>query len=867
MKNVNALKATDAYKTSHRNQYHPLTEYIFSNFTPRSDKLFPHYSTEDRHGVIFFGLQAVIKDFVINLWNNGFFYRKKSEVVSEYRNFLVTSLGADKDVDLSHIESLHDLGYLPLEIRALPEGSLVPIQVPVYTVVNTHPDFGWLTNYFETPLSAETWKPSTNATISFQYLKLCDEYADLTCDNKLHLPFQCHDFSARGLSGLTDGYYSGVAHLTSFSGTDTILAIEGAEDNYGMKGQFVAGSIPASEHSVATTNITYNMSKLDQSVQELDEQRYLAEKEFLLRYITDIYPSGTVSYVADSYNYFSVISRMLPELKNEIMSREGRLVIRPDCYDGETKLLTDNGFKFFKDLLPTDLVAQVLDDGSYEFTKPLKYVAEHYEGDMIKFNDQNGKLDLLVTPNHRMIYTRNGTEVVTEAKDMPEQLHHYHHFSRSAKAKEDVDKRLTWKQRLAIAFQADGSFCTGCAKTKIRFSFSKERKISRILNIISKCGYESVVYDLKDGKKEIHTAIDFGITKDFSWVGTDMLTAQWCRDFIEEVSYWDAHRRSDTRFKVDSTTKSVIDVIELVALSAGYGVYRTETEDNRKEIFLNIHTLHIMKNNKLGGQGYTKETTKDFSGTVYCVKVQTGRIIVKRNKCVMVCGNSGDPVHIIAGYHIEKFSSWATLQTSPIQSETEVIYLNSTGKYYLLDHEATVNHCISEEYEISYAEAVGTIRCEWNTFGGTVNNKGYKVVDSHIGLIYGDSITVQRAKEIFKRLEAKGFASSNIVFGVGAFSFNYSTRDTFGFACKATGAVIDGKEFMICKEPKTDTKKKSAKGFIKVVKDGKSFKLVDNLPLSSVNDKDNDLQLVFKDGVEYNTTTLTEIRERVKSNL
>lgn len=579
----------------------------------------------------------------------------------------------------------------------------------------------------------------------------------------------------------------------------------------------------------------------------LDMKRLVAEKAFLLEYITKKYPTGFVSYVADSFDYYGVLTRILPSIKEEIMMRNGRLVVRPDCYDEKTLVLTDSGFKFFKDLLPTDLVAQVLEDGSYEFVKPLKYVAEHYEGDMVRFKDGKGKLDLLVTPNHRMIYTRYGKEIITEAKDMPEQLHHYHHFARSAKAKEDMENNLTWKQRLAIAFQADGSFCTGCVKTKIRFSFSKERKISRILNIISKCGYDAVVYDLKDGKKEIHTKVDFDINKDFSWVDTHRLTAQWCRDFIEEVSYWDAHRRSDARFKVDSTTKSVIDVIELVALSAGYGVHRVECEDTRKDIFSNVHTLHIMKNNKLGGQAYSKEIIENFSGMVYCVQVPTGRIVVKRNSCVLVCGNSGDPVKVVAGY------TWngTDYQLEDEAYDEEACYgyeaVKINGKFYRVVERSDWTQ-IDTDCEIPYHEAVGSIQVLWEIFGGEVNSKGYKVLDSHIGMIYGDSITVKREIEILKRLKANGFASSNIVFGVGSFTYQFNTRDTFGIAVKATGCFIDDYEIMVSKEPKTDPSKRSAKGFIKVVRKNGILHQVDNISFEEINDEDNLLQPIFRNG-------------------
>ena len=275
-KNINPLFATDGYKIGHIQQYHPKTELIFSNFTPRADKLFSHYADDAPRGVLFVGIQGVVKNFIIDLWNEGFFERDRAEVVNEYKNFVKGYLGTDMDV--SHIGKLHDLGYLPIEIRALPEGTLCPIQVPCYTVHNTYPEFGWLTNYLESALSAETWKVITNATTAFQYRLMAEKYAKETCDNTLHMPWQCHDFSARGLSGIRDSYHTGIGHLASFMGTDSVLAIQYANDYYNMQGSFVGGSVPASEHSVATTNIGTIISKLDQ-----DNQYKGMDLEFLLK--------------------------------------------------------------------------------------------------------------------------------------------------------------------------------------------------------------------------------------------------------------------------------------------------------------------------------------------------------------------------------------------------------------------------------------------------------------------------------------------------------------------------------------------------------------------------------------------------------
>jgi nicotinamide phosphoribosyltransferase len=147
-------------------------------------------------------------------------------------------------------------------------------------------------------------------------------------------------------------------------------------------------------------------------------------------------------------------------------------------------------------------------------------------------------------------------------------------------------------------------------------------------------------------------------------------------------------------------------------------------------------------------------------------------------------------------------------------------------------------------------ESEGVIERLWDIFGGTVNDKGYKELDSHIGCIYGDSITLDRAHNILVRLKLKGFASTNIVFGVGSYTYQYNTRDTFGWAMKSTYAEINGKGHAITKNPITDNgTKKSHSGILKVVKDGDSFRVLQGQTWEQFHQDDNELKLVFKDGV------------------
>jgi nicotinamide phosphoribosyltransferase len=423
-------------------------------------------------------------------FDKDFFSKPKDEVCGEMKREL--SMYLNTDYDVSHFEALHDLGYLPIAVKSIEEGSLVPMRVPVLTIYNTHPDFYWITNYLETIISNLLWKPMTSATIAHTYRKVLTEWQEKTdAERAWFIDWQGHDFSMRGLDSIDATISSGLGHLTSFSGSDSLPAIFGARKFYNET-EFVAGSVNATEHSVMCAG-----SKED----EVGTFRNLMET----------YPTGILSIVSDTWDLWKVCTEHIVTLKEEILARDGKVVIRPD---------------------------------------------------------------------------------------------------------------------------------------------------------------------------------------------------------------------------------------------------------------------------------------------------------------------SGDPVDIICG-------SESTLHTgSP--------------------------------------EGKGVIELLWDVFGGTINEQGYKVLDSHIGAIYGDSITIERANEICTRLEAKGFASTNIVLGVGSFTYQFNTRDTFGFAMKATYVEVDGEGREIFKDPITDDGvKKSAKGLLHVTKHNENgYMLVDKVSWET--EANGELQTIYKDGQFENQTTLTEIRERLK---
>jgi nicotinamide phosphoribosyltransferase len=487
---MNPMLFKDFYKADHRSQYPTGTSLVYANFTPRKSR--NPYIRE----VVFFGIQAFIKEYLLNRFSKDFFDIPKEQALESYRRIIDSALGKGT-ITYEHVEALWELGYLPIKIKALPEGTRCPIGVPVLTIVNTLPEFFWVTNFLETILSAELWGPTTSATTAYEYRKLLNKYATETTGSTDFVQWQGHDFGFRGMFGLNAACMSGAGHLLSFTGTDTIPAISWLEQYYNAdcEKELVGGSVPASEHSVQCMGGPEG------------------EFDIYERMITEVYPKGIVSLVSDTYDLWNVITNYLPRLKSKIMARDGKLVIRPD---------------------------------------------------------------------------------------------------------------------------------------------------------------------------------------------------------------------------------------------------------------------------------------------------------------------SGDPVDIICGTLEQEWSG--PIATQPNEK--------------------------------------GVIQLLWEIFGGTVTPQGYKVLDPHIGAIYGDSITLERANSICERLKQKGFASTNIVLGIGSFTYQYVTRDSFGFAMKATYGEVNGVPREIFKDPKTDSgMKKSLKGLLVVYNDGTSIKVKDQC--TKFEETEGLLETVFENGKLIKDQSLSEIRNRL----
>ena len=307
---MTTLHLTDGYKVDHRNQYPAGTELVYSNWTPRKSRI------KGVNKVVFFGLQYFIKKYLQEDFDRNFFGQPKAEVIRKYRRRINGYLGSEA-ITYEHVEALHDLGYLPVEIKALPEGMLVPIRMPMFTIKNTLPEFFWITNFLETILSCIIWMPCTSATMSLEYRKILERYCEKTGGDPEFINWQAHDFSFRGMAGLEAAQMSGAAHLLNFAGTDTIPAIDFLEEYYGADSEheLVGGSVPATEHSVMCMGTENN------------------EIETFRRLINEIYPQGIVSVVSDTWDFWKVITEFIPTLKTEILARNGKVVIRPDSGD------------------------------------------------------------------------------------------------------------------------------------------------------------------------------------------------------------------------------------------------------------------------------------------------------------------------------------------------------------------------------------------------------------------------------------------------------------------------------------------------------------------------------------------------------
>lgn len=306
----------DGYKLGHRVQYPGKTQIVACNLTARSSRV------EGVSSVVAAGLQPFIRKVLMDEFQTNFFDRPIDEVADQYLEGVNNYLGPNNGVGNEHIRALHALGYLPLTFMAWPEGSHVPIGMPLFLVWNTHEDFFWLPNYIETMLSAELWGVVTSATTAYNFRLMMNKWAKETGGDLDFVNWQGHDFSMRGMFGVEAAKLSGMGHLLSFWGTDTYPAIGAA--NYYYPGSpetdVIGGSVAATEHSVMCAG---------------GKESELETFERLI----DTYPGDDpegfqiLSVVSDTWDLWNVLTEIVPSLKDKILARNGKLVIRPDSGD------------------------------------------------------------------------------------------------------------------------------------------------------------------------------------------------------------------------------------------------------------------------------------------------------------------------------------------------------------------------------------------------------------------------------------------------------------------------------------------------------------------------------------------------------
>ena len=310
MINYNPLLCLDFYKTAHANQYPSGLTRIVSYYTPRMTRL----NGIDK--LPLFGLQAFIREYLIEAFNRNFFSCPFDDVYNEYCRVMQNTVFTS-GIGFKRFMQLHKLGYLPLEIRAVPEGTRTDIRVPQIEISNTHPDFVWLVNTIETMLSCTMWHTQISAEIGYLYRQILNEYADRTCDDTVSRARLLGDFSMRGQESVESATKSSAAFMLSFLFTETVPAILWLEDNYLCRvehDQIGFGSL-STEHSVMCSNFA------------LDGD----EETLLSRLLTQIYPDKNFSIVSDTY--WNFVDNILPKMKNEILAHDGCFYIRGDSGD------------------------------------------------------------------------------------------------------------------------------------------------------------------------------------------------------------------------------------------------------------------------------------------------------------------------------------------------------------------------------------------------------------------------------------------------------------------------------------------------------------------------------------------------------
>lgn len=300
---------SDSYKQCHPLLYPDNQEYLVSYLTARKAM------SEDFPKMVVDGIQPFIIDMKRGF--DAFFHETREQVMYEYDQYIGVHLGIN-NVARDRIVELHKLGYLPLEIRALPEGTVVNMGIPIVEMRNTHPRFAWLVQWVECLLQTEVWPMCAYATVGWEYHKVAEEFYNITAPGAD--PFMAMaDFGFRGMSCLEDATRCSASWLLSFNKTSTIPALPYLDDYYFAdcaKNKIGIGAV-STEHSVMAANYAIDGDEIT----------------FVKRMLTEIYPNTSFSMVSDTYDYWNMVNNIIPACKAEILAHNGKLLVRPDSGD------------------------------------------------------------------------------------------------------------------------------------------------------------------------------------------------------------------------------------------------------------------------------------------------------------------------------------------------------------------------------------------------------------------------------------------------------------------------------------------------------------------------------------------------------
>lgn len=371
MKTNNLALQTDSYKIGHWMQNPDGTEYVQSYGESRGSK-----SGYDR--VVFFGLQAAIKEY----WQTQITIKD----VEQAQLLMDAHLGPgifNKQGWLKIIEKYD--GYLPVRVRAVKEGSVLPTKTALYTIENTDPNFPWLPSFLETTMLRAAWYGTTVATNSYRIKQEIKNWLEITADNNDSLSFALHDFGYRGVSSNESAKIGAAANLINFFGTDTIAGLIAAMEYYNATG-VVGYSVIASEHSTMCANADAQNRDDKESIEKMVsilEQRVKETGAFQI-----------VSAVADTYDTMRFVELVGTEFKDRIEKSGGRFVVRPDSGDPVTVPI-DVATKLMK------LVGYTINSKGY---KVLPAYVRVLQGDGIEFDSIH---DILFFAEQRGISAEN----------------------------------------------------------------------------------------------------------------------------------------------------------------------------------------------------------------------------------------------------------------------------------------------------------------------------------------------------------------------------------------------------------------------------------------------------------------------------